>query len=101
MSYRRLGGIPSSDIGETACRKVVINARHAAVTSEHLLKCSSCEEPLVLRQAADTARVSEVLIGTSAVAIEGNCEAVYAQFGHELPFMKRFIAFREAGLHME
>ena len=62
---------PRSDIGEPACRKVVIDASRAAVTSVYLLKRSGGEGPLVQRHAADTERVGEVLMGASAVAIEG------------------------------
>src|SRR5580704_1857745 len=76
---------PSSDIGETACCKVVIDARRAAVTSKHLLKRSGGEDPFMQPGATDTERVGEVLIGASAVAIEGNGEALNPQFSHECP----------------
>src|SRR5580704_12760709 len=74
---------PSSDIGETARRKVVVDARHAGVTSVYLLKRSGGEHPLVQHHAADTERVGEVLMGASAVAIEGKGEALNPQFSHE------------------
>ena len=59
------------------------SARRAAVTSVYLLKRSSGEAPLVQRHAADTERVGEVLMGASAVAIEGKGEALNPQFSHE------------------
>jgi hypothetical protein len=67
---------PGSNIDETTCRKIVIDARRAAVASNHLVKCSSGEEPLVYGLAADSERVGEVLIGASTVAIERNGETV-------------------------
>jgi hypothetical protein len=54
--------------------------------SRHLLKRAGSEDPSVQRYAADTERISEVLIGASTVAIKGNSEAVNPQFSQEYSF---------------
>src|SRR5580658_864171 len=74
---------PGAHIGESACCKVVIDARRAAVTPVYLLKRSRGEEPLMHRHAADTEGVSQVLIRAGAVAIERKGKALNLQLSHE------------------
>src|SRR5882724_11838471 len=67
---------PRSDVVEPARRKLVIDARRAALVSEHLSKRTGGECPFVQRDAAGAERIVEVLVRASAVAVEGYGEAV-------------------------
>src|SRR5260370_33386121 len=77
---------PRSDVVKAARREVIVNPRRAAILAKHLLKgtCGKC--PFVQRAAADAKWIVEILVGTGAVAIEGDCETVDAKLGHLYSF---------------
>ena len=49
----------------------------------HHLKRARGEKPLEHRIAADAERIFEILIGTGAIAVQGETETLNAEFGHE------------------
>src|SRR5215472_3726309 len=61
---------PRSDVREPPGGEVVVDSHGASVTPMYLLKGLGGAEPLVQRHAPDAQRIIEVLIGTSAVAVD-------------------------------
>src|SRR5262245_60736331 len=62
---------PRSDVGEAARCKVVVDAGRTAITSKHLPKRTGGEGPFVQGDAADAERIVQILVGTSAIPVEG------------------------------
>jgi len=76
---------PGPDIREPAGRKIIIDARGAAVVSNQPLKRLSRYEPLVQAPALHTEWICQVLIGAGAVAIQGDGEVANPKFSHDDP----------------
>src|SRR6185503_8749100 len=73
---------PGADVVEAPPGEAVIDARVAALLSEHLADRASGQRPAVQPHAADAQWVVEALVGSSAIAVERNGEGVHAKFGH-------------------
>lgn len=82
---------PRSNVDETACREVVIDADRAALTAMHLPKRTRGEGPFVERGASDAQRVVGTLVGAGAVTVDGYGEAVDAELGHGLAFLSALV----------
>jgi len=70
---------PRSDVVEASRSESVINASRTSVTPEHFSKSTGSEGPFVKRNAAGAKRIVEILVGTRAIAVEGNREALNAE----------------------
>lgn len=75
---------PRADIVEASSDKVIVNSGSAAILAKHLSKGARAEDPFVQRHAADAQWIDEILVGAGTVAIEGDCKAVDAEFGHKV-----------------
>src|SRR5262249_35220182 len=75
---------PRADVAETARRKFVVGSGRAALSAMHPLKGAGGKRPFVQRAAAGAERIVAVLVGSGAVTVKRQREAVHAKFRHEI-----------------
>src|SRR2546421_24979 len=76
---------PGTDSGKALLRNAVIDARLAIVVTVHPPPHARLEEPLHQVRAPDAERVLEILVRPSAVAVDGNREALDTELRHYIP----------------
>src|SRR6266446_7648212 len=76
---------PGADSGKALLRHSVIDSRLPIVMAVHPPPYSCVEEPLHQLRAPDAERILEILVRPSPVAVDGNCEALDAEFRHYIP----------------
>jgi hypothetical protein len=77
---------PRADVVESPDDKVVVYSGRSSLSAEHVLKRPGGESPFVQGFATRTKGIFEVLIGASAVAIDGYRKAMDTKFGHKNSF---------------
>ena len=73
---------PGADVFKAPLDELVIHAGFAAGLAHHLMLGAGGELPIEDLHSADAERVLEALIGTGAVAVEGNRKAADKKLGH-------------------
>jgi len=73
---------PRADVFKSTHRKLIINARAAALATKHLLERPRLKRPFVQGHTAKTERVSKVLVRTGAVPVNGERKAADTELGH-------------------
>src|SRR5467141_213109 len=76
---------PGTDSGEALLRKSVIDSRLSIVLAVHPAPHACVEEPLHQLGAPDAKRILEILVRPSTVAVDGDSEALDAEFRHYIP----------------
>src|SRR5256885_7951698 len=76
---------PGTDSGKALLRNSVIDSRLSIVITVHSSPYACLEEPLHQFRAPDAERVVEILVRPGTVAVDGNCEALDAEFRHYIP----------------
>ena len=73
---------PGTDSGKALLGNPVVDPRLATVKALHLSPHARGEEPLHQLGAPDAERILEILVRPSTVAVDGNREALDAEFRH-------------------
>src|SRR3989440_768383 len=73
---------PGTDSGKALLRNSVIDSRLSIVITVHSSPYACLEKPLHQFRAPDAERVLEILVRPGTVAVDGNCEALDAEFRH-------------------
>src|SRR6266853_178468 len=76
---------PGTDSGKALLRYSVVDPRLSTVKALHLPPHPCGEEPLHQLRAPDAERILETLVGPGPVAVDGNREALDAEFRHYIP----------------
>src|SRR5260370_36274216 len=76
---------PGADSGKALLRNSVIDPRLSIVIAVHLPPYTCVEEPLHQLRAPDAERILEILVRPGTVAVDGNREALDAEFRHYIP----------------
>src|SRR6266568_409178 len=76
---------PGTDSGKALLRHTVIDSRFSVVMAVHPPPYARVEEPLHQLGAPDAERMLEILVRPGAVAVDGNCETLDAEFRHSIP----------------
>src|SRR6266576_2285245 len=76
---------PGTDSGKALLRNSVIDSRLSIVITVHSSPYACLEEPLHQFRAPDAERVVVFLVPAGTVAVDGNCEALDAEFRHYIP----------------
>src|SRR5882724_1894146 len=76
---------PGTDSGQALLRNSVVDARLSIVIAVHPPPYACVEEPLHQLRAPDAERILEILSRPSTVAVDGNREALDAEFRHYIP----------------
>src|SRR5437879_118933 len=76
---------PGTDSGKALLRNSVIDPRLSIVIAVHPAPYACVEEPLHQLRATDAERILEILVRPSTVAVDGNREALDAEFRHYIP----------------
>src|SRR5215467_9259269 len=75
---------PGTDSSEALLRNAVVDSSFSIVMAVHLPPYAGVEEPFHQLGTFDAQGVLQVLIRTGAIAIDGNGEALDAEFRHDL-----------------
>src|SRR5512143_3887047 len=78
---------PGTDSGKALLRNSVIDSRLSIVIAMHPPPYARVEEPLHQLRTPDTERILEVLLRPGTVAVDGNREALDAEFRHLHSFL--------------
>jgi hypothetical protein len=73
---------PRADVFKSTHRKLIINARAAALATEHLLEGAGPKRPFVQGGAAESKRICSILVRTGAVTVNGERKAADTELGH-------------------
>src|SRR5438132_9980494 len=76
---------PGTDSGEALLGNAVVDPRLSTVKALHLPPHARGEEPLHQLRAPDAEWILEILVRPSSVAVDGNREALDAEFRHYIP----------------
>src|SRR5258706_11065883 len=76
---------PGADSGKALLRNSVIDSRLSIVMAMHLAPHARVDEPLHQFRASDSERILEILVRPGTVAVDGNREALDAEFRHYIP----------------
>ncbi len=76
---------PGPDSGKALLRHAVVDPRFAIVMAVHPPPYARVEEPLHQLGAPDAERILEILVRPGTVAVDGNREALDAEFRHDIP----------------
>src|SRR5574341_35092 len=76
---------PGTDSDKALLRNFVIASRLSIVIAVHPPPYARVEEPLHQLRAPDAERIVEVLVRPGTVAVDGNREALDAEFRHDIP----------------
>src|SRR6266853_1818447 len=76
---------PGADSGKALLRNSVVDSRLPIAVAVHLPPQARVEEPLHQLGAPDAERILEILVRPGAVAVDGNREALDAEFRHWIP----------------
>src|SRR5713226_395908 len=76
---------PGTDSGKALLRNSVVDSRLSIVMAVHPAPYACVEEPLHQLRAPDAERILEILVRPSTVAVDGNREALDAEFRHYIP----------------
>src|SRR6266852_9934831 len=76
---------PGTDFGKALLRNSVVDSRLSIVMAVHPAPYACVEEPLHQLRAPDAERILEILVRPSTVAVDGNSEALDAEFRHYIP----------------
>src|SRR6266446_4969318 len=78
---------PGTDSGKALLRNSVVDSRLSIVMAVHLPPHACIEEPLHQLRAPDAERILEILARPGTVAVDGNREALDAEFRHYIPHL--------------
>src|SRR5712691_5961899 len=87
---------PGTDSGKALLRNSVIDPRLSIVITVHSPPYACVEEPLHQLRAPDAERILEILVRPRTVAVDGNREALDAEFRHYIPRLLSGTARRRA-----
>src|SRR4029077_11639378 len=76
---------PGTDSGKALLRNSVIDSRLSIVFAVHPAPHACVEEPLHQLRAADARRILEILVRPGTVTVNGDSEALDAEFRHDVP----------------
>src|ERR1700694_5590038 len=76
---------PGADSGKALLRNSVIDSRLSLRIAVHLPPHACVEEPFHQLRASDAERILEILVRPGTVAVNGNREALDAEFRHYIP----------------
>src|SRR5437879_2546193 len=76
---------PGTDSGKALLRNSVVDPRLSIVMAMHFPPYACVEEPLHQFRAPDAERILQILVRPGTVAVDGNREALDAEFRHCIP----------------